>query len=105
MTEMRLVYVTTKNIEEARAIAHELMNRKVVACANILPQMESIYRWEGKLEQASECVLILKTEEAKVDAVIEAVVELHSYDVPCAFSIPIEAGSKAYLDWLSGELK
>lgn len=103
MTNLRLLYVTTKNIEEARWIGHQLVERRLVACANILPKMESIYRWNGGIQRDEECVLILKTQESRVQEATKAIVELHSYEVPCVVSLPIDAGSGPYLDWLRNE--
>lgn len=104
MTSVRLLYVTTKDADEARKIARELIDRRLIACANILPQMESIYRWKGQIEESSEAVLILKTEERLVAKTIEAVKELHSYEVPCVLSLPVEQGSEGYLNWLTSEV-
>jgi len=104
MTSVRLLYVTTKDTDEARKIARELIDRRLIACANIFPQMESIYRWKGQIENSSEAVLILKTEERLVTKTIEAVEELHSYEVPCVLSLPVEQGSEGYLNWLTGEV-
>jgi periplasmic divalent cation tolerance protein len=97
---VRLVYVTTKNAEEARAIAEDLLERRLVACANILPQMQSIYRWNGKIQNDSESVLILKTPASQVEQVTLAIKKLHSYEIPCVLSIPIESGSVEYLAWI-----
>ena len=100
MTELRLLYVTTKDVEEARALSRELLARNLIACANIFPTMESIYRWEGKVQSAAESVLILKTKQDLVERTIAAVEELHSYDVPCVLSLPIEGGAADYLHWI-----
>ncbi len=104
MTSLRLLYVTTKDTDEARKIARELVQRRLVACANILPKMEAVYRWKGQIEESSEVVLILKTEKQLVAKTIEAVQELHSYEAPCVLSLPIEQGAEGYLNWLSGEV-
>lgn len=103
MTNVRLLYVTTKNIEEARWIGHRLVEQRLVACANILPQMETIYRWNGGIQTDKECVLILKTQESQVDAAQKAILELHSYEVPCVLSLAVEKGSEAYVKWLNEE--
>jgi periplasmic divalent cation tolerance protein len=100
VTEIRLLYVTTKDNEQARRIAESLLDRQLIACANILPHMESIYRWNGKVQNDSESVLILKTTAARVSDTIEAVKELHTYEIPCVLSLAIESGSQGYLDWL-----
>ena len=101
MSEIRLLYVTTKNQDQARAIAQDLIERKLVACANILPKMESIYFWQDQLQMEQESVLILKTEKSLVPEATQALIELHSYETPCVLSIPIEAGAEGYMQWLS----
>lgn len=96
-------YVTCPSKEEALAIARELMAERAIACANILPDMSSIYRWEGELHEASEVVLILKTRAGLVERVIERVRALHSYECPCVAVLPVVAGNPAYLDWIAAE--
>lgn len=102
---IRLLYVTTSNIDQARELARTLLDRKLIACANILPQMESVYRWEGEVRFESEAVLILKTEKRLVEAAQNAVLELHSYQTPCVLTLPIESGSQGYIDWLKNECR
>lgn len=105
MSDLSFIYVTTPNVEEGRRIAHALLEKKLIACANILPQMESLYRWQGKIESANEVVLILKTQTRLVDETIRAVEKLHSYDTPCALSFSIDRGSAKYMAWLEGEVR
>ncbi len=105
MTDIRFLYVTTKDVEQARSIAETLLERRLIACANIIPQMESIYRWQDKIEHSTEAILILKTQKNLVDQAQKAVLELHSYEVPCILTIPIESGAQGYLDWLQAEGK
>lgn len=105
MTTARLLYVTTPTREEARSLANELLSRRLIACANLLPQMESIYRWKGNIESANECVLLLKTDAALVADVTQAIESLHSYEVPCVLELPIESGSLPYLNWIHSETK
>lgn len=102
MTDARLLYVTTKDIEEARAITRALLDQDLVACGNLLLGMESIYRWQGKVETAREVVLILKTTATKVEAVTRTIEAMHSYETPCVLEIAIESGSADYLKWLRG---
>ena len=101
---MKLVYITCPHIEEARTLGRALVEKKLAACINILNGMESIYSWDGKIEEAGEVVLLAKTSEEKVDALIEATEELHSYDVPCAMALPIDEISAGYQKWLEGSL-
>ncbi|MEX0607982.1 MAG: divalent-cation tolerance protein CutA [Balneolaceae bacterium] len=99
---LRFVYITTSTKEEARAIGRALVEERLAACANILVGMESIYRWEGEIEEARECVLIIKTHQSRVNKLTKRVLELHSYDCPCVISLPIseEEGNAEYLDWI-----
>jgi periplasmic divalent cation tolerance protein len=98
-----IIYSTTGSIEEARKIARMLVEEKVVACVNIIPKIESIYRWKGKIEEDNECVLLAKTTDKNIDKTIQRIKELHSYDVPDIVAIPITHGFKEYLDWVKDE--
>ena len=82
MTDKRLVLTTAGSEEEARKIAHALVERKLAACVNIVPQIESVYRWQGKVESAREWLLLIKTTSEKFSVVRDAIRELHSYDLP-----------------------
>jgi periplasmic divalent cation tolerance protein len=105
MTDLRLLYVTTSSSAEAEKIAHALLAERLIACANLLPQMRSLYHWKGSIETADETVLILKTRAELVDQVITRTRELHSYACPCILSLPIETGNLDYLNWLKEETK
>ena len=98
------VYVIAATEEEARRIGRTLVEEKLAACANILP-ISSIYRWQGKIEEAAEAAMFLKTRSALVDKVIERVKALHSYQVPCIVSLPIEKGNPDYLKWIGESTK
>ncbi|MEX0660424.1 MAG: divalent-cation tolerance protein CutA [Balneolaceae bacterium] len=101
--KLRLIYITTKDRDEAATIGGELVKRKLAACANIINGMESVYWWEGKIETDKECILIAKTTQNNVQKITGLVKELHSYDVPCVISINLEEneGHPEYLKWLS----
>lgn len=103
-TDIRLIYVTTRDVAEARRLARALLEEKLIACANILPQMESIYVWEGAHCEESEVVLILKTTVTKTSRAIARVEELHSYETPCALSLAVENGAENYLQWLGQQV-
>ena len=103
MPDSVFVYVTTATIEQARTIGRRLVEDRLAACANVLPAMESIYRWQGAIETTQESVLILKTRAALVDQLAARVHELHSYDCPCVLALPILAGNPAYLRWIEEE--
>jgi len=101
MTDAKIVLTTTGSQEEARKIARALVDRRLAACVNIIPQVESIYRWQGKVEKAQEWLLLIKTTTAAFERVRDAIRELHSYDLPECISFSVEDGSSAYLDWIS----
>lgn len=100
MNNVRLLYVTTKDLDQARTMGRALLERGLIACANIFPKMESIYHWNDSVLNETEAVLILKTEVALVEKATQAILELHSYDTPCVLVVPVEGGSSAYLNWL-----
>jgi len=100
MTDKRLVFTTCGSAEEARRIAQELVERRLAACVNILPQIESVYRWKGEVESATEWLLIIKTTADAFEQLRSALVKLHSYDVPECLEIAIEDGSAEYLEWI-----
>jgi len=95
-----VVFITCPTTGEARTIANTLLKKKLIACANIIPRIESIYRWQGKIEKSSELLVIIKTREELVNKLISLVKKLHSYSVPEIISIPIARGNRDYLDWI-----
>lgn len=99
---MILVYITNKDKSEAKKVAKHLLEKNLIACANIFP-IESMYEWKGKLAEESEYVLIGKTSENKYKEVKKEVVKIHSYTVPCVMKIPVSFNKK-YENWLKGEL-
>jgi periplasmic divalent cation tolerance protein len=99
MTDKRIVLTTAGSMDEARRIAEALVNRKLAACVNIVPRIMSIYRWKGKVEEAEEWMLLIKT-AAGFEPVRDAILEMHSYELPECMSISIEDGSPDYLQWL-----
>ena len=98
-----VIYSTTSTIENARTIARALVKEKLVACVNIIPTIESIYRWQGKIEEGRECVLIAKTTEQNVEKTIQKIRELHPYDVPDIVVFPPVGGLKEYLEYVEDE--
>ena len=100
---MIMVYITCPDSEEAQKISRELVERRLVACANILPQMQSVYRWEGTVETGDEIAVIFKTRAELFDQVKEAIVELHSFECPCIVALPIEKGHAPFLEWIEAE--
>jgi periplasmic divalent cation tolerance protein len=98
-----VVYVTVKVPEEARKIAKALVKRRLAACVNILPEVESHFWWKDKLETEKEILLIAKTKEALLPELTKAVKRLHSYSIPEIIAVPIVNGSRDYLEWLDSE--
>ena len=96
-----VVFMTAANGEEATRLAEMLVGAHLAACVQILPEMESVYRWEGKIERQSEVLLIAKTTRGKFDDLEREVRALHSYDTPEIVAVPIVIGSAPYLEWLS----
>jgi periplasmic divalent cation tolerance protein len=98
---IRFIYMTTGSLEEARRIGRELVSTRLAACVNILPQMQSIYVWESKLQEDTEAVLIAKTTAARAAELIAKVKSLHSYSVPCVVSLAVEDGHPPFLEWIA----
>jgi periplasmic divalent cation tolerance protein len=100
MSTARIVLTTAGSQEEARKIARGLVDRKLAACVNIIPQIDSVYRWQGKVESATEWLLVIKTTAEAFARVRDAIRELHSYELPECVMIEISGGSEAYLGWI-----
>lgn len=98
-----IVYTTIDNEKDARKIANTLVEEQLVACVNIIPKIESIYRWKGRIEEDSELVLIAKTIDANVKKTIQRIKELHTYELPDIIALPIIGGLKEYLDYINNE--
>jgi periplasmic divalent cation tolerance protein len=105
MTDKRIVLTTAGSEDEARKIARHLVEQKLAACVNIIPQVESIYRWQDKVESAPEWLLLIKTTAEGFAAVRDAIRGLHSYQLPECIAITIEDGSPEYLEWLADSVK
>lgn len=99
------VYMTCETEKQAEDIGAVLVERRLAACVNILPGMQSMYWWEGKVQRASEVVLIAKTRENLVDDLTQAVKAVHPYDVPCVVSVPINGGNPDFLAWIADETR
>lgn len=100
MSNARIVLSTAGSHQEAATIAHALVERKLAACVNIVPNIESLYRWQEKIEHAREWLLIIKTQEHAFEAVRAAIRELHSYELPECIMLDVSSGSREYLDWI-----
>ena len=104
MTDFQIVLSTCADREEAERIAHRLVEQHFAACVNILPGVQSIYRWQGRVESASEVLMLIKTSAGHSDEVQSTVASLHSYEIPELVVLSVSSGSEAYLAWLDASL-
>ena len=101
MSDIRIVLTTAGSQDEARKIAHALVERRLAACVNIMPQIESVYRWQGQIETAAEWLLVIKTQAVACERVRDTIKELHSYDIPECVMLEVAASSHEYLSWIT----
>lgn len=101
MTNKRIVLTTTGSEAEAQKIARHLVESRMAACVNIIPQITSVYRWQGKVEEACEWLLLIKTTADGFEKIREAIAELHSYELPECVCLTVEDGSANYLQWIA----
>jgi len=104
MADFIQVQTTTAGREEAEAIAAELVDKRLVACVQIVGPITSTYRWQGEVETAEEWLLLIKTSAAAYQRVEEAIRRRHSYEVPEIIALPVVRGSEGYLGWVEGEV-
>jgi periplasmic divalent cation tolerance protein len=104
MTDKIVVLSTCGSIEEAERIARMLVEERLAACVSIVPQVRSVYRWQGAVESAAECLLVIKSRRELFDGLRGALEKVHSYEVPELLALPVVDGSANYLNWLEGEL-
>ncbi|MCI4670933.1 MAG: divalent-cation tolerance protein CutA [Bacteroidia bacterium] len=97
------IYITCKDKQQALEIGKSLLQKRLVACINVIDNMISAYWWEGKIVEDHECILIAKSQAQLVDKISHEVTALHSYDVPCVISLPIQNGHEPYLKWIAEE--
>ncbi len=105
MSSYIVIFVTTSSISEAKKIGRALVENKLVACSNIVSPIQSIYRWQGKVCEDKEALIILKTKKKLFKQVEKRVKELHSYEVPEIIAIPVTEGSDNYLSWVKNETR
>ncbi len=98
--EYVVVFVTAKDLAQARSIAQGLLNEKLIACANVIKGVESMFWWQGKIDRASEAMLVIKTRKDLFKKVCACVKKLHSYDTPEVIALPIIDGNPDYLKWI-----
>ena len=102
-TDATVVFTTVASDEEAVRLVRTLLERRLVACGTLLPGARSLYRWQGKVADEPEVVIMLKTRSARLDSLRAAFAELHPYKVPELLALPVEAGLEKYLEWINGE--
>ena len=106
MTSKYHIAVTTcPTLEIATQLANDVIEQQLAACVNIIPAIKSVYKWKGKIEHDNESLLIIKTMKQQLASLEKLVLKLHPYETPEFISMPIESGSKAYLDWITTSLE
>ena len=105
MPDYIVIYITTGSVNEAKKIGRVLIEEKLAAWSNIISPIRSIYRWQGKICDDKEALMVLKTRKKHFEQIVKRVETLHSYDVPEIIAIPIIEGSSKYMSWLNEETK
>jgi periplasmic divalent cation tolerance protein len=105
VTDKVVILVTAANHDESRKIARRLVEAELAACVNILPPIESVYRWQGQIAEEGECLLIIKSAKALYAEIETEILRLHSYRTPEIICLPIVEGSRNYLQWISESVK
>lgn len=103
MTPVRIVFCTIDSAEAARSLARRLVEERLAACVNIIGNVTSVYKWEGRIEEDAELLLVIKTRDGRLRELMDRIGELHPYDVPEILSWPVQEGSRPYLDWVVAE--
>ena len=104
-TDAIVVLVTAKNERECARMAAHLLDRKLIACANLVPRIRSLYTWQGKIADENECLMLLKSRRRLFAKIEREIRKIHSYSVPEIIALPIVAGSAGYLDWINESVK
>ncbi|WP_168455886.1 divalent-cation tolerance protein CutA [Wolbachia endosymbiont of Ctenocephalides felis wCfeJ] len=101
MNNLVLVYTTFSNAKEAKTVSEELLNEKLIVCVNIFPEVNSLYLWEGKINNSCEAIAIMKSRSNQIDKIVEKIEAMHSYDQPAIVIIPIEKTNKSFTNWVN----
>lgn len=99
--QFALVLVTAPDLKSARKLAKTALEARLAACANLVPQVESYYWWQGKIESSAEILIVFKAKKSKLAALEKIIVSAHPYDTPEFLVLTLNAGSRKYLDWLA----
>ena len=102
-TDAVTLYMTVGSKEDALSIARALVAERLIACANVVDPVTSVFRWQGKVTEERETVVFMKTDRAQADAAVRRIAELHTNDVPCVTVLPVVAGHEPYLAWVKEE--
>ncbi len=105
MTDKIIVLTTCESSQDAQTIAETLVEKRLAACVNILPGLKSVYRWKGKVENAAELLLLIKTRRGLFEQLSAELERIHPYEVPEVIALPVVDGAPSYLEWLEKELK
>ena len=105
MTDKIVVFSTCSTIEEAEQLARRLVDAHLAACVSVMPGVRSFYRWKGAVEQAAECLLVIKSSRDLFDRLRLELEKAHTYEVPEVLAVPVVEGSANYLNWLENELR
>lgn len=100
-----VILITVPNADEANIIGKILVERRLVACANIIPKIKSIFRWEGRIQESDEALIVAKSKLNLMEEIQEAVKEKHSYDVPEIIALPVKSGLPRYCKWIDESVK
>ncbi len=100
-----VIFITCAKRKEGVLLARALIKKKLAACVNIVDKIESLFRWQGKVDQAKEVLLVVKSKKVNLNRIIKLVKSLHSYQVPEIIALPVVAGNKEYLDWINDSLR
>lgn len=98
-----IIYTTVKDVKEAKKIGKTLIDEKLAACVNIIPTMNSIYRWKNAVEETKESILLIKTIDTNIEKVKKHILKLHSYELPCILVFPVTSGFDKYLKYILDE--
>jgi periplasmic divalent cation tolerance protein len=100
-----IAYITAENEKEAQDLAAGLLQKKLIACANILPSHRAVYQWQGEVKSEPETAMIIKTTRSAIKEIENYLVAHHSYECPCLVAWPVEAGHAPFLSWIEDQLK
>jgi len=100
-----IVLVTTKDQDEAKKVSRALIEEKLAACVNIVPAVQSVFWWDGKIEESAESLLVIKSVKRLLPEIVKAVKAVHSYDVPEVIAVSIADGNKDYLKWINDSVQ